>query len=105
MEPQVQGPNILDMLPLLLAFFAIFYFLIVRPQKKQEKEHQAMLSKLEKGDQVVTTGGIVGTIAGFKENNLELKVAENVKIIVLRSAVMSKISAVSQPAKEPVNAK
>jgi len=105
MEPQGQGPNILDMLPLLLAFFAIFYFLIVRPQKKQEKEHQTMLSKLEKGDQVVTTGGIVGTIAGFKENNLELKVAENVKIIVLRSAIMSKISAASLPAKEPVNAK
>ncbi|HOX23284.1 MAG TPA: preprotein translocase subunit YajC [Elusimicrobiales bacterium] len=104
MEQHAQG-SIFDMLPLLLVFFGIFYFLIIRPQKKQEKEHQDMLSKLDKGDQVVTTGGIIGTVAGFKDNNLELKVAENVKITVLRSAVMNKISAVSQPAKEPVNAK
>jgi len=105
MDPQAQGPNLLDMLPLLLAFFAIFYFLIVRPQKKQEKEHQNMLSKLDKGDQVIVAGGFLGTIAGFKENNLEVKLADNVKVTVLRSAVVSKISPETQHAKESSNAK
>lgn len=105
MDPQAQGPNIMDMLPLLVAFFAIFYFLIVRPQKKQEKEHQNMLAKLDKGDQVIVAGGFLGTIAGFKENNLEIKLADNVKVTVLRSAIVSKISPETQPAKESANAK
>jgi preprotein translocase subunit YajC len=81
---------LLSFLPLLL-IIVIMYFLLLRPQAKRQKEHKAMMDSLQKGDRVVTVGGVVGTIAGFdeKENIIILKVADNVKIDVTRSAVAS----------------
>lgn len=75
-------------LPLLLVF-GIFYFLIIRPQQKQAKQHQAMLKNIEKGNQVVTVGGIHGKVVGVAENILTLEIADNVKIKVERSGVQS----------------
>ena len=69
------------------AMFLIFYFLMIRPQQKQAKEHQQMLENLKKGDRVLTTGGVYGTIVGFRGNDLELKLAENVKVLIARSAI------------------
>jgi len=82
------GSSMLGFLPLVLIVFAM-YFLMIRPQSKKQKEHRAMLEKLEKGDRILTTGGIVGIIAGMKENEslLIVKIAENVKVELVKSAV------------------
>jgi preprotein translocase subunit YajC len=79
---------LLSFLPL-LAIIVIMYFLLLRPQAKRQKEQKLMMANLQKGDRVITVGGVVGTIAGFdeKENLVILKVADNVKIDVTRSAV------------------
>jgi len=78
---------LLSMLPFLL-MFVVFYFLLIAPQKKRQKEHQAMLGSLKKGDKVITTGGILGTVTGVKEKTVILKVGEGeTKIEFLKSAV------------------
>jgi len=76
------------LLPFIL-IFAIMYLLIFRPQAKKRKEQEAMIQSLKKGDKVVTTGGVYGTIAGIKEkeHTLILKIADNVKIEISRAAV------------------
>jgi preprotein translocase subunit YajC len=72
-----------------IVIIAIFYFLIIRPQNKKQKETQKMLSELKKGDKVVTIGGVHGTIAAIRENSVVLKVDDNVKVEFSRSAVAS----------------
>jgi preprotein translocase subunit YajC len=67
--------------------FAIFYFLVFKPQKDQEKKHQQMLNNLVKNDEVVTTGGIHGTIVGVKDKSVILRVDDNVKIEVERNCI------------------
>jgi len=74
----------------LIAMFAIFYFLIIRPQQKRSKEHKTMLQALSKGDKVVTTGGILGTIVGVREDVVTLRIEENTKIEVLLSNIAGK---------------
>ncbi|MDR0382824.1 MAG: preprotein translocase subunit YajC [Spirochaetaceae bacterium] len=80
--------QILSFAPFIL-IIAIFYFLIIRPQNKKQKETQKMLSALKKGDKVVTIGGVHGTISSVKENSVLLKVDDNVKIEFSRSAIAS----------------
>lgn len=78
------------MLTSLLPFvfmIVIFYFLLIRPQQKRQKEHQRLLSSLKTGDKVVTSSGIHGLIANVKETTVLLKVADNVKIEVDKSAI------------------
>jgi preprotein translocase subunit YajC len=88
--PQATGsapPNpLVSFLPFLVILF-IFYFLLWRPQAKRQKDHQNMLQALKKGDRVVTSGGLHGTIVGVKEDVVVLKIAEDVKVEVSRSAV------------------
>jgi preprotein translocase subunit YajC len=71
------------------AIFAIFYFMIIRPQQKRQKEHQKMLDSLQKGDKVVMSGGMHGTVAGIEEKTLLVDVGNNVKIKFERSAIAS----------------
>ena len=75
----------------LMLIFGIFYFILIRPQQKKMKKHQNMLSNLAKGSQVVTEGGIHGTIVGLKENIVVIRVAkvkeEDVKIEVSRARI------------------
>ncbi|MEO0258750.1 MAG: preprotein translocase subunit YajC [candidate division WOR-3 bacterium] len=75
-----------SLLPLIL-IFVIFYVLLILPQSKYEKKRKEMLASLQKGDQVVTTGGIIGTIQKIEENVVTLKVAENVNIKVEKQAI------------------
>ena len=70
-------------------FVVIFYFLLIRPQQKKQKEHQAMLGKLAAGDEVVTAGGILGRIMEISDNFLTLEIAESVRIKVQRFQVTS----------------
>lgn len=82
-------------LPIIL-IFVVFYFFLIRPQQKKAKEHQKMLEALQKGDTVITTAGIVGTIVGFQDNMIEVKIAENVKVKMTRDAVAKKITTPEQ---------
>jgi preprotein translocase subunit YajC len=76
----------LGLMPLIL-MFAIFYFLLIRPQQKRSKEHKAMLEAVKRGDDVITSGGIHGKVTGITDEVLTLEVAPNVKIRVQKQAV------------------
>ena len=73
-------------LPIIL-IFPIFYFLVIMPQQKQRKKHQAMLNDLKSGDRVVTTSGIIGTIVSVDKDAIVLQVAPNVKIRMVKGSV------------------
>jgi len=83
------GGGMVSTLILFGAIFAIFYFMIIRPQQKRAKERQRLLSALKKGDKIVTSGGMHGTIAGLDEKTCLIDVGNNVKIKFERSAVSS----------------
>jgi preprotein translocase subunit YajC len=72
---------------LMIAMLAIFYFLLIRPQQKKQKEHKQMLTSLQKGDIIFTAGGIHGKITGLTDTTITMEVAERVRIKINRSAV------------------
>ena len=74
---------------MMVVFIAIFYFLLIRPQQKKAKEHQAMVSQLAAGDEVVTAGGILGKVVEVGDNFLTLEIADNVRIKVQKFQVTS----------------
>ena len=78
------------------AIFLIFYFMIIRPQQKRSKERDKMLSNLEKGDKIVTSGGIHGIIAGLEEKTALVQVGDNIKLKIERSAITSVIAKKSE---------
>jgi preprotein translocase subunit YajC len=80
------GNPIISLLPFVL-MFVVLYLLILRPQMKKQKAQQKMIDELEKGDAIVTSGGIHGTILNLKDDILVVKIAENVKIELSRGAV------------------
>jgi len=82
------GGGLLGLLPIVL-IIAVFYFLIIRPQNKKQKETQRMLADLKKGDRVVTIGGIHGTVQSLKDGSVILKVDEDCKIEFSRGAISS----------------
>ncbi len=73
----------------ILLIFVIMYFLLIRPQQETQKKVQAMLKALKKGDRVVTSGGMLGTVVGVDDAKVVLKVADDVKVEFLKSAVVS----------------
>jgi|GEM_PF-1320864 preprotein translocase subunit YajC len=73
---------------IMLAFAFVVIFLPARSQKKREQELQTKVNALQKGDQIILANGIIGTVVGFKDNALEVKVAESVKLTVLKNAVV-----------------
>jgi len=85
--PQAQGASQLASLLPLVIIFIIFYFLLIRPQKKQEKERQKMINNVNKNDEIVTTGGIHGTIVNTKEKTITLRIDDNVKIELERNCI------------------
>ena len=80
------GTDIWGMLPIIL-MFVLLYFIMIRPQMKRAKEHKTMVEGLQKGDEVVAAGGVLGRISKLDENYVTMQVAENVEIRVQRSAV------------------
>jgi len=94
----MEGGAIAQFVPLLL-IFGIMYFLLIRPQQKKVKEHQAMVEALRRGDQVVTQGGLIGKVSKVKEDNeIEVELAENVKVRVVKSTVAQVLNK-TEPAK------
>jgi len=98
--PGIGGPGqMLSFLPLVLIFI-IFYFLLIRPQQKKAKQHQEMLGKLKKNDDVMTSGGIYGKVISLADNVVTLEVARNVRIRVNRPQISTVITNDKTPAKE-----
>jgi preprotein translocase subunit YajC len=73
----------------MVLIFAIFYFLLLRPQAKERKRHEDMLNQIKKGDEIVTNGGIIGKIVHVEEKRLTLKTGENTRLTVDRSRIAS----------------
>lgn len=95
----MQGNAIAQFVPLIL-IFAIMYFLLIRPQQKKVKTHQAMVAALRRGDLIVTQGGIVAKVVKVKdENEIEVEIATGVKVRVVKSTVAQVLSK-TEPAEE-----
>lgn len=86
------SPEVLGTWGPIVVMIAIFYFLLYRPQKNQQKRRKSMLDSLKKGDQVITIGGIYGTIEELGEKSLKLKIADGVVIEVVRSSVNANVT-------------
>ena len=81
----MEGSGIGQFIPLIL-IFVIFYFFLIRPQQKKVKEHKAMIENLKRGDKVITSAGIIGTVERIIDNErAEILIAENVKVEVIKS--------------------
>ena len=95
----MEGGAIAQFLPLIL-IFAIMYFLLIRPQQKKVKEHQAMVAAVRRGDEVVTQGGLIGKVSKVKdgENELEVEIADGVKVRVVQST-LSDVKSKTEPVK------
>jgi len=85
-----QGNPLLSLLPLVL-IFVVFYFLLIRPQQKKQKKHQKLLQALDRGDQVITSSGIHGTIANVKEHTVIVVIADGVKVEIEKSHIAGKL--------------
>ena len=90
---QTQPHPLMSMLPLVL-MFVIFYFLLIRPQQKRQSDHKKFIANLQKNQEVITMGGMHGTIVNLKEGSVILRIAENVKVEVEKASV-------SHPKKSP----
>ena len=98
--PGIGGPGpLVTILPFIL-IFVIMYFMVIRPQQKKGKEHQEMLSKLKRNDEVMTSGGIYGKVIDLKETVVTLEVAPNVRIRVHRPQISAVLTAERATTKE-----
>jgi preprotein translocase subunit YajC len=86
---QAGGPGGIMAFSPLLIIMVIFYVLLILPAQRRQKKTQEMLSALKNGDKVITTGGMYGTIVGLESDSVQLRIAEQVKVKVLRSAIAS----------------
>lgn len=84
-------PSIFEQLMPFIFIFVIFYFLLIRPQQRRSKELQNFLGQLKKGDNVLTSGGVLGTIQGLTDKFVTLEVADDVRIRILRSQISSPV--------------
>jgi preprotein translocase subunit YajC len=84
----------------IVGLFAILYFLMIRPQQQRQKKHQEMVRNIKPDERVVTIGGIYGTIVKIKDNSVIIKVADNVRIEFLKTAISQVISKEEEPEKD-----
>ena len=85
----MDGQGIAQFIPLIL-IFVIFYFFLIRPQQKRVKDHKAMVESLKRGDEIITSGGIIGTIERVMEDDrIEVNIGGDVKVQIIRSTITS----------------
>jgi len=96
MEGAAGGSPLSMLLPFVL-IFGVFYFIVIMPAKKQQKKKDAMIAGLKKGDRIVTNGGIHGTVATVEDTSLLVKVAENTKIRISKSAIAGLVGSDGTP--------
>ena len=89
MAPASQGQSPRTAMLPVLFLVLIFYFLLIAPVRKRQKQHDAMVSNLKTGDRVITNGGIYGTVVGIREDRLQIKVADQVKLEVTKASISS----------------
>ena len=91
--PAPSGPGLGQYLPLFAIMFMIMYFMIIKPQRRREKERLAMLSRVRKNDKVLTTGGIYGTVMNLKDDEVTLRIddSNNVRVRLTRSSIVGVI--------------
>jgi preprotein translocase subunit YajC len=87
---QQKGNPLLSLLPLVL-IFVVFYFLLILPQQRRQKKHQKLLGALEKGDRIITSAGIHGTIAAVKERTVMVVISDGVKVEVEKGHISGKL--------------
>ncbi|MDZ7861140.1 MAG: preprotein translocase subunit YajC [Candidatus Krumholzibacteriota bacterium] len=80
------GSLLVNLLPI-VAIFVIFYFILIRPQQKKQKEHRDMVSKLSRGDRIVTNGGLHGKVVDVKDHIIVIKISDDVKVELVKTAV------------------
>lgn len=85
-----QGGGLMGMLFPLAIFVLIFYFFIIRPQRKRDKQHNNMIASINRGDEIVTIGGFMGTVREVREDSFQIEIAEGVRVRILKSAVQTK---------------
>ena len=99
--PAASGPNFLIQMAPLLLVFIVFYVLLIRPQQKRAKEHRAIIEGVKKGDLVVTAGGVVGKVTKVEDLEIEVEIAANVRVRVVKSTLSDVRSAsASKPAND-----
>jgi preprotein translocase subunit YajC len=98
MVAQTGASSLINVLPL-VGMFAIIYFILIVPQRRQVKAHRALVEGLQKGDEVVTAGGLVGEITGIKDDVVQLRTGQS-SVVVERSRIMSRRSAAGVPAEK-----
>ncbi len=86
-QPEGSGGSAYGNIIFLVAIIAVFYFLIIRPQQKRQKERDHMITALKKGDKVITSGGVHGNIVGMDEKTVLVQIADNVKVKMDRTAI------------------
>jgi preprotein translocase subunit YajC len=100
MAPQGEGgPGLMSNLILFGSIILIFYFMIIRPQQKRAKDRQKMLDAVKKGDKIITSGGMYGTVAGLDEKTVLVQIADNVKVKIDRGSIATIVSE-SEPEKK-----
>ncbi len=87
-----QGGGAFSSIIMMVVIFAIFYFILIRPQQKKMKEHKKLVEELKKGDEIITAGGIYGTVEGLTPDTLTVKIAEGTKVKITRSSVAGVIT-------------
>ena len=92
LAPREGGNSATIFLVQLMLFFAIFYFILIRPQRREQQRHREMLQALSKGDQIMTNGGVIGQIVHAAEHELTIKTAESTKLVVDRGHIARKIT-------------
>ena len=100
MAPREGGNTTLIFGVQMMLIFAIFYFLLIRPQSKERQRHEAMLGGIKKGDEIVTNGGIIGKVVHIEEHRLTLRTSDNTRVTVDRGRIASVIQALV-PFKKP----
>ena len=101
---QAAGGSPSSLFIFIAGMFAIMYFLMIRPQQKQLKEHRALLTNLKKGDMVVTQGGIIGRIFQIADKEVQIEVATNVKLRVLKTSVQTVLKDPAEASKDEAKA-
>ena len=95
-QDKAAGPNLMEQMMPFVFIFIIFYFLLIRPQQKRQKQHSEFLTALKKGDSVLTSAGMLGTIEGLTEKFITLEIAQGTRIRILRTQIASKFDGESK---------
>ena len=96
-EAQPQGGSPFGQVGFMVVIFVLFYFMLIRPQRRQQKEHQLKLAALKTGDEVVAAGGIHGLVTNVSDRTVTLKIADNVKIKVEKASVLTILKKSDEP--------